>query len=204
MSTILKKEIKDHFFNMSIGDVVSLAQQVGSLKTKKDEWEKLQNEIESAKLFVAQLKTLVETSASNKHITSCTLPTLMDAINALQQFMKENIQGPLNSKFWNLASPGYYRTELLSFVNNIHMEFTIYQMEMQVYWNIILDHVVSEGNLNDVQEQLQTQVQQCQRVHSAFMKRLPKMDVCPTCLQRNVNHATITERYLDEHAPLVK
>ena len=184
--------------------VVAAGQQVSALNTKKNEWTKLQNEIESAKLFVSHLKTMIETTVPKMHITSCTLPNLMDAINALQQFLKENIQGSINSSFWNVASPAYYRTELLSFVNNIHMEFTVYQLEMQVYWNIILDHVVTEGNLNGVQQQIQTHMQECDRVHAAFVKRLPKADTCPTCLRRNLNQFTITERYLDENAPVTK
>jgi len=186
---------------MSVTDVVAVGQQVLSLKTKKDEWEKLQNEIESTKLFVAQLKTMIETT-TKLHISSCTLPNLMDAINAFQQFLKENIQSGLNSSFWNITSPSYYRTELLSFVNNIQMEFMVYQMEMQTYWNIVLDHLVTEGNLNNVQAQLQSQVQQCDRIHAAFLKHISTADKCPTCLQRNLKHETITERYLDEHAPI--
>jgi len=168
-------------------------------KSKKENWDQLQAEIETSKLFVAQIKQMIKQATTRKHITSCTLPNLMDAVNAFQDFLQSNIQGPLNSAFWNVVTPEGQRVELLSFVNNIQMEFTVYQMEMQTYWDIVLDHLADEGNLNNVQAALQAQTSECARIQTAFNLRVDNADICPKCTLNNISRETITQRYARLH-----
>jgi hypothetical protein len=70
-------------------------------------------------------------------------------------------------------------------------------MEMQVYWNIVLDHA-AEGNqsLSLLQAKLQARVQECARVYTAFQQRVESADICPLCLGRNSDKKTLTEDFL--------
>jgi hypothetical protein len=184
---------------------LEVGQHLYGLKVKRDDFNSLQEEIESAKVFAAKMQHFIEdqiqrAKTNQTVVASCALATFADSVNALSFFIKDNFTGATNG-----AYNRYYASDssstLARMVNNVQLEFSAYLIERQAYIDTFLDHIAQHGlheqeSWLDLKKSLESRAKQCSRLESSFMAQYPSQ-TCSNCLTRNPPLKTITESFVD-------
>lgn len=188
---------------VTAGTAKTAASALLTAKEKLNQMEMLKEDLASAQEFLGYLKEQIKVALGYK-INLCTLPTLVDAVNAFQLFYKKNFTGWTNKAF-SVPYPEYYRLELQLAFNHMQIAFDKYTLEISTYVNAVGEEFLESGEkipdriISKIQAQVKSKSSECAKIVESFRKTANAeggWDECKECSVRNQDYQTPSEKYV--------
>jgi hypothetical protein len=175
---------------------------VFSVKEKLYQTAQLWTTVEETKLWLRDVKDFI-TEMIDTRINFCSLPDLVDTVNAMQIFFYSNFIYPdASTKISVDTSPEWYRMELLHSIKHVEQQLATFLIEMDKYKAIAIDSMLADdldetNVLREIRKQLKKKNSNCRRFGDYYREAYKNedWDICKECTKRNLDVPTISQIY---------
>lgn len=193
-----------------LGTLSTAVQTAAVIHTKREDFEFLQADFESAKRFASSMRNVVNSVLRSPNLPpTCYLEPVVQAYRAFQYFLETETQGKANAANMR-AFPEWYRNRVARHTSNMQNEYLLFQMEMQLYANLLLNNLLAQRSkpetvhvlLDKLISDVRTESRQCHYFYDGFVREVQTQPniLCPRCFYPTAGTPDVTQQELARHA----